>query len=519
VRLLPFVLAGSGIIYLAATAVAPTSIVFRHVTVIDGTGAAPLRDMTVVVRGAIIERIEASRTTHAIAGARLIDGRGKYLLPGFIDTHAHVNLGPERMDSATHALTMTPDPAVPRFSLRSLLRFGVTTIRDPGGPTEQEVAVRDSVAKGWIAGPRIFAAGEVIDQTAAPGLVATVHTADDVRAEVRRQARLGVDYIKLYASLTPPLVQAGIDEAHALGKKAIGHLFLTSWTSASKMGIDGLLHAVPSSPDLLPPDKRTAFMRGITNTRFMFQWFESADLHGAEIDSMIAAMVRHRVEHDGTLVTFEAMAWGDKSAVTKSPDLVYAPPSLLANWRSDFTLTMGWKAADFDSARAVWPRVLAFEKLLFDRGVLVTVGTDANNPWTPPGSSFHREMALLVQAGISSLQVLTMATRNGAEALGVLESVGTVTAGKRADLVLLSADPVTDIRNTRQIELVMQGGQVLITSNSNEDSSSDDSWTIGASYPALTAVRCPRMPREWRALPRSVRRHQPSRGTSCTHSV
>jgi imidazolonepropionase-like amidohydrolase len=436
-------------------------IVIRHVTVIDGTGTAPMRDITVVLHGSRIERIEPSRSDHTFEHAQVIDGRGKYLVPGFIDMHAHVNLSPERIDSTTHTFVATaPDPGVPRYSLESLLRFGITTIRDPGGPAAQAVAVRDSVARGLLAGPRMLVAGDIIDRSVAPGLVATVHSADDVRAEVRRQAALGVDYIKLYASLTPELVQVGIDEAHALGKKALGHLFVTSWTTAADMGIDGLLHAMPSSPDLLAPDKRADFKKAIRNTRFMFQWFDYVDFHGAEIDSMIASMVRHRVEHDATLVTFEAMAWGDDPRVIKSPDLLFAPPSLVANWQDGFTLAMGWHSADFDSARSVWPRVLAFEKLLYDRGVLVTVGTDANNAWVAPGASFHREMELLVDAGIPPLQVLKLATHNGAEALGLLDTVGTITVGKQADLVLLSADPVRDIRNTRHIEAVIEAGRI-----------------------------------------------------------
>ena len=177
-----------------------------------------------------------------------------------------------------------------------------------------------------------------------------------------------------------------------------------------------------------------------------------------EIDSLVTAMVQHRVEHDGTLATFEATAWGDSARITSSPDLAYSPRSLVRNWR-EFTLTQGWTKADYDSARAVWPKVLQFEKLLYDRGVLVTVGTDASNPWTAPGASYTRELELLVAAGISPLQVIRLATHNGAEALGILGSVGTIAAGKRADLVLLDADPLADIGNTRRIAMVMANGR------------------------------------------------------------
>ena len=432
---------------------------FTHVTLIDGTGGPPRADMTVVVRDSTIVLVRPSRGFAPPAMSRVIDGRGKFLLPGFIDTHAHMNVGPEHLDSATNQLRGEYDPGVSRISLGSLLHFGVTTIRDPGGLTERAVATRDSVAKGLLKGPRMLVAGSVIDQTDAPGLVATVHSPAEVRAEVRRQAAAGVDFIKLYATLTPPMVEAGIQEAHAAGKKAIGHLFLTSWSDAARAGIDALVHVTPSSPALLPSDSRLAFRKAIHNTRFMFQWFEYVNLSSPEIDTMMTEMVRHHVEHDGTLATFEAMAWGDSARITKNPDLAYAAPSLVRNWQT-FTLTQGWTRADYDSARAVWPKVLQFEKLLFDRGVPLTVGTDANNPWTVPGASYSRELELLVAAGIPPLQVLRLATSNGAKALG-LTDVGTVEQGKRADLVLLSANPLTDIENTRDIALVIANGEVV----------------------------------------------------------
>ena len=435
-------------------------IAITHVTMIDGTGAAPRAEVTVVIRDSVIQRVIEAADYQPRAGMRVVDGRGKFLLPGFIDMHAHMNVGPEHLNSSTNQMRGDYDPQVARISLGSLLHFGVTTIRDPGGLTEHAVATRDSVARGLIPGPRMFVAGSVIDQTDAPGLVATVHSPEDVRAEVRRQIAAGVDYIKLYATLTPPMVEAGIEEAHAGGKKAIGHLFLTSWSDAARAGIDGLLHVVPSSPLLLPPSQRAAFRKGIHNTRFMFQWFEYVNYASPEIDSLVTLMAQHRIEHDGTLATFEAMAWGDSARLTSGHDLAYAAPSLVNNWR-EFTLTQGWTKTDYDSARAVWPKVLQFEKLLYDRGVLVTVGTDANNPWTVPGASYARELELLVAAGIPALQVLRLATHNGAEALGILDRVGTIAEGKRADLVLLDANPLADIGNTRHIAMVISNGRVV----------------------------------------------------------
>jgi hypothetical protein len=302
----------------------------------------------------------------------------------------------------------------------------------------------------------------VIDASDFPGLVEPARTVDEVRAAVRRQAALGVDYIKLYASLRPELVKAGIDEAHALGKKAIGHLFATSWTQAADLGIDFIVHSFPSSPRLLPPERRAAFLKNIArNGRFMLQWHEFYDPQSAEADSMLRALVEHRIFHDPTLVIFEAIAWGDDPRRTESPDLRYAHPKLLENWRSEFTLSRGFTRADFDSAKQAWPAALRFVKQLYDRGVFLIAGTDANSPWVPAGPSLHRELELLVDAGIPPLAVLRIATRNGAEALGILDDVGTVEPGKRANLVLLDADPSVAIANTRRIRWVMKDGRRL----------------------------------------------------------
>jgi len=175
---------------------------------------------------------------------------------------------------------------------------------------------------------------------------------------------------------------------------------------------------------------------------------------------MTRAMIEHKVNVDPTLVTFENMAWGDSARVTASPDLRYAPAGIRKAWNI-FTLTTGWTPDDYAEARRAWPSVLAFTKHLYDAGVLLTAGTDMGNPWTVPGASFHRELELLVSAGIQPLDVLSIATRNGAQSLGILSDVGTVAVGKSADLVALRADPTKDIRNTRRIAWVMQGGRVL----------------------------------------------------------
>lgn len=434
-------------------------IAVRDVTVIDGTGAPPREHQTVLVVRDRIAAVGDAGSVAIPARARIIDGRGKFLLPGFIDVHAHTSIGPVEMDITAKPprMSATEDVAASREALRVLLAFGITTIRDAGGQTRSTVALRDSLRLGLVAGPRMFTAGTVIDAMEAPGMVAAARTEAEVRAEVARQAAAGVDYVKLYASLPAPLIRAGIDEAHKHGVRAIAHLFGTSWTDAANAGIDGIVHITPGSPTLLTAEARPRFMQRFRGTQFMLEWFSFVDLQSREIKEMTAAMVAHQVFVDPTLVTFEAIAWGDSARILDGRDTIYESPSIVSAWRR-FNLTTGWKPDDFVAARAAWPQVLAFTKHLYDAGVPLSAGTDMGNPFTVPGASFHRELQLLAAAGIPNLEVLRIATRGGARSLGIESEVGRVASGAIADLVLLDADPVADIGNTRRIVMVMQRG-------------------------------------------------------------
>jgi imidazolonepropionase-like amidohydrolase/ketosteroid isomerase-like protein len=457
-----------------------TSTVLRGVTVIDGTGAPPIRNAAVVITGDRISAIGPRASGDLDAGARVLDLPGKTLVPGFIDMHAHVAFGPVYgpLKAGDPPLRTEFDSLASVLMLRRLLEWGVTTVRNPGGHTREAVLFRDAVKSGALPGPRTFTAGAIIDVISAPGgLVETVKNEEDLRAAVRRQVAAGVDYVKLYAGLSPALVRAGVDETHKQGKKAISHMAVTTWTDGARAGLDGIVHIVPGSPLLLPPAHRAAYMKGFTGTQFMYRWFEQVDLSSAEIDTAVTELVNHKTVLDPTLVTFEAIFRGNDPAITSSPDLATTPASLLRNWREDFQLSTGWSTKDFTEATAAWPTVLKFTKLLYDRGVNLVVGTDTPNPWAAPGTSFHREMELYAQAGIPPLQILRLATLAGAKALGIDAEVGSIQQGKLADLVLLDADPLTNISNTRRISWVMQSGKVLPKFPDNDDAEAFEAAT------------------------------------------
>jgi imidazolonepropionase-like amidohydrolase len=431
------------------------ALVLRGATLIDGSDRAPLPDATVAIKNGWIVAVGSRGTVAIPKGARIVDLGGKYLLPGFVEMHGHVAIAAWQIDSSggKKVLRFPYDDVAARELVRSQLAFGITTVRNPAGPTKESVALRDRVRMGELVGPRIITAGAPLDRPSINTAMDPVTTEAEVRAAVARQAEAGVDFVKLYASLDSAQVAAAVDEAHKHGIAAVGHLWRTSWTDAAEAGIDGITHIIVSNPKLLPPARRDEFIKSIRGGQFMFDWFKYADFDGPEITAMIAALVAHRITIDPTLVAFETSAWSDDSTFYPAESRRYVPPTLaVALARSP---SLGWTAADFASAKEEFPRMQELTQRLFKSGVVLTVGTDAANPWV-----FHRELELLAGAGIPPADVIRMATRNAAISLRRTSEFGTVEPGKRADLVVLDADPLADIMNTRRISWVVQDGRI-----------------------------------------------------------
>ena len=200
-----------------------------------------------------------------------------------------------------------------------MLTFGITTLRNPAASAKDIVEFRDKLVAGEAIGPRIFTAGELIDGPESIAHFANkVETEEQVREEVRRQAKIGVDYIKLYSSLPPDLVNVAIDESHSLGLEVIGHLGYTSWTFAANAGIDGLLHSAIATPlwELVPADKSDKF-RNLANPTKDFninlikEWTDNFDINGPEMNNLTKVLVDNNVVVDPTLVIIEAMFWGN----------------------------------------------------------------------------------------------------------------------------------------------------------------------------------------------------------------
>ena len=403
--------------------------VLHGATLIDGTGSPPKSDAVVIINGNKIIAVtnQSEYLNHYFnnlngtqTGVRFLNLTGKYIMPGLFDMHAHV----------AGVLKDSYDQAASEKMLGMLLDYGITTIRNPGGPTNESVSLREDILTGKIAGPEMFTAGRLLNtpELPVPFVEKQVTTEEEVIEEVRRQATSGVDFIKLYVGLNPELLKVAIDEAHSQGIKVIGHLYLTSWTDAANLGMDFLTHGVPVSPFLLSEDKQRIFNLTGGGPFDHSLWLDLVDLNSTEISNMIDSLVQNQIPVDPTLNVYEAIL----------------------------------KQGSYDPQNEQrWNKVLQLTKIMHERGVQILSGTDIPNLKLVPGKSLHHELELLAEAGIKPMDIIKIATKNGAKALSITNQTGTIEPDKQADILILSANPIEDIKNIGKIDAVISNSRII----------------------------------------------------------
>lgn len=371
-------------------------------TVIDGSGGAPIVDATVVVRNGRLEAIGSRTTVTVPAGARVIDGRGKTVIPGLWDMHAHAS-----------QVEWAP----------AYLAAGVTTIRDMGGEEPFLIAFRQAIATGGGLGPRLLIAG-LVDGDAADGFgIVTAATPAAGRAVVDHLRAIRADQVKLYSLLQPDVVRAIVARAHAVGLTVTGHV-------PRALGIRGSIAAGMDQVAHLP----------VTGSE-----------DSGEVRAIVDLLARRRVVIDPTLPWNELLGRSPDTPIERfEPGIRSAPPALAMNYRSVIT------AADSAKAAASLRAQLALVKSMHDAGVPLVAGTDG----ALPGYSLLRSIELLVQAGLTPMEALRSATSGAADAMGLAHEVGTLAVGRRADLVVLDADPLRDIANIRTTRWVVANGRL-----------------------------------------------------------
>jgi len=456
-------------------------LIVSGVTLIDGTGAAPRAGTSIVVRDGRVDAIVPDSEAEGLAAATVIDATGKFVIPGLADMHVHFGLG----------VPVSRTPETTDVVLARELYYGVTTILMLGGTdgsTDSIRALRDRRAKGEIQSPHIYGTGghltlhgthpiytifppnvrEATDSLAAEtpmnepvnlyslGIgISLVRTEEAARTAVQERARGGMHAIKItvesgptpfgddHPQMSVEMIRAIVDEAAQHDLRVFAHVTSRDELEAAfEGGAAGAVHTVEGYPlpDAALADRMAAagfivvptlsIYSGLVSLWYVDEPFDTNDpfLRETVSDEEIAAL---------------------------------KDPAFLARFRRGGSVTL---EPGVDRQKANTRRIeglLANVKMLHDRGVPLALGTDTGNPYVFPGYSVHRELELLVRAGLTPMEAIEGATRNAAEMIGVIEDSGTIEPGKRADLLILEANPLDDIRNTRSLETVICEGRIV----------------------------------------------------------
>ncbi len=436
---------------LATLSWAQTPVAFTHVTVVDVVGGSAEPDMTVVVAGERIAAVAKSADAAPPVDARIVDARGKYLIPGLWDMHAH---------------------GVPQ-SIALYLVNGVTGVRSMNDDLDRIKATRDRIAAGELTGPRIYFCGPFVDgpQRPRPGAI-SVSTAEEGRQAVVTLKKRGVDFIKVYNDLSRESYFAIADEAKRQHLPFAGHVPRSvTAAEASDAGQKSIEHL---SQVVLGCSRDEARLREQSlNRPQRVKTSEGTVLSGPPIpsdsyDPEKAKALFEKFAKNGTwhTPTFAALLvhshWKDPRKL-EDARLEYVPKALQEGWKnSPFSQLVSSIPASADPMlHKVFDLELQIANRMRQAGVGILAGTDSSIPYITQGFSLHRELEWLVKAGFSPLEALRSATLRPAEYFGITGSAGSIAKGKLADLVLLNADPLADISNAEKIEAVVAAGHYL----------------------------------------------------------
>lgn len=421
---------------LCSNPVAAEETAFVGVNVISVEEGEVLEDQTVVVEEGRIAAVGSRASTEVPENATVIDGSGKYLIPGLADMHVHL------MDQEfITALLQKDDPIRPVEDMLYLyLANGVTTVRVMAGYPELLV-LRDAIARGEILGPRLIVTTPMFDGKKpiwpAP-LGRPIPDAEAARSAVQEVKKDGYDMIKVYTFLSRDAYDAVIDEAKKVDLKVVGHVPIAV----------GLEHALESGQDEITHGEE--------------YWRFTRDYSDEVVAKFTDMTLKSGAWYSPTMTTYQDQM-GDVEAVLKRPENRYLDPLILEFWTSRVNqLAAAYKSPrSVEQAQNLGGFMRRLVKSMYDAGVPLMTATDALNPAATPGFSLHRELQLFAEVGIPNHETLRAATTKPAEFMKESGEWGTLAAGSRADLVLLKANPLENINNTKKIEGVMVRGRWL----------------------------------------------------------
>lgn len=382
-------------------------------TVIDVEEGAHISNAVIIIQNGIINKVGSAAAVNIPAGATIIHAEGKTILPGLWDMHAHfqqAEWGP------------------------AYLAAGVTTVRDCGNEYDYINAIKAAIDAGKGVGPLILKAG-IVDGPGDMGLgIVRAVTADEAVKVVRMYKDNGYVQIKIYSSVKPDIVKVICDEAHRLGLTVTGHI---PKDMSTKAGID-------SGMDM------------INHMQYVYAMMKKNKDGSVDLDDSVsrAALSFLKEKHtviDATMGVFEMIFRSlDEDIHIMEPNYEKLPVPLQQLFTS-----MGMPAGQSDKFKPRYLGMLNLVKVLYDRGITLVAGTDMGFP----GYSLPRELELYVQSGLTPLQAIQTATITPARVMGMDKTSGSIKAGRQADLLILDANPLTGIRNIRQVYKVIKNGQ------------------------------------------------------------
>jgi imidazolonepropionase-like amidohydrolase len=414
-------------------------VALTHVRVVDGTGAGPADDQTVVLSQGRITAVGPTRSTAVPSGAKVMDLAGHTVIPGMVGLHNHTFY-------TTNLRSVQLNATSPLLYLGS----GVTTIRTTGSYSPYaELNLRRLINARQVAGPRMHVAGPYLTGGEGGGSMHKVNTPEAVRRVVDYWASEGVTWLKFYTDVSRDVLGAAITQAHKRGVKVTGHLCSVSFREAVALGIDNLEHGLFVNTDF-DPEKRPDFCPPDALAKLA-----SLDTKGDAAKATIRAMVQKKVPMTSTLPVFELF-------VPNRPPLERRVLEAMApDVRAEY-LTSRARLSEpdaFSISPAVFRKAQEFELEFVRAGGLLAAGVDpTGNGGALPGFGDQRNYELLIEAGFTPVEAIRIMTLNGATVLGEDSRLGSVTPGKLADIVVIKGDPIARPAEIRNVAIVFKEG-------------------------------------------------------------
>jgi Amidohydrolase family len=438
-------------------------VAITHVTLIDATGSPPRPETTVIIDGSKISAVGPDSSIDIPRGARIINATGKFLIPGLADMHLHLLAAGEPSGSR-------------EFFFPLLIANGITTVRDMGGEVDLLKQLRKEISDGKIVGPRIFFTGPYLDgnpPSFKPSIV--VQNAAEAETAVRQLKSEGVDFIKVQERLDPQAYFAVARESKKQGIRFVGHVpDSISPAAASDAGqasiehLTGILLACSSEEEKLRNEQLVQHPKNETSRQTIARqriWQQRVlDTYSPEkATQLFQKFVANGTWQVPTLPLLIDLAYlTPENEKSNDPNLKYVPQDVLGVWKQGRHVALASRGeVDFTQRLALVNSSMAAVRNMFAAGVGIMAGTDSPAPNVIPAFALHEDLVDLVRAGLTPMQALQAATSKPAEFLGLQGQQGTIAPRLRADLVLLDADPLEDIRNTEKIEMVIVNGKIL----------------------------------------------------------